>query len=86
MKEVASEASSSQLVENESGFYGDVPLDQLEIGEEGATQTVSIKKIQMKDKSKPYSSEECSPLNHLQLYYSKHYFNLYRFTILLLIK
>ena len=35
VKEVVGEASSSQPVENESGFYGDVPLDQLEIREEG---------------------------------------------------
>ena len=41
----------------------------------------------MKNKSKPYSSRDYSPLNHLlQLYYSKHYSNLYQFTILPLIK
>ena len=42
MKEVASEASSSQLVENESGFYGDVPFDQLESREEGVPQRGKI--------------------------------------------
>ena len=30
-KEVVGEVSSSQLVENESGCYGDVPFDQLQI-------------------------------------------------------
>jgi len=42
VKEVASEASSSQLVENESGFYGDVPFDQLESREEGVPQREKI--------------------------------------------
>ena len=41
----------------------------------------------MKDKSKPNLSRDYSPLNPLfQLYYSKHYSNLYQFTILPLIK
>ena len=41
VKEVASEASSSQLVENESDFYGDVPFDQLE-SREGVPQWEKI--------------------------------------------
>jgi len=42
LKEVLCEASSSQPVEKVSGFYGDVPLDQLEIREEGGTQREEI--------------------------------------------
>ena len=41
-KEVVGEASSSQLVENESGFYGDVAFDQLEIRKEGGPQREEI--------------------------------------------
>ena len=41
-KEVVGEASSSQPVENESGFYGDVAFDQLEIRKQGGPQREEI--------------------------------------------